>query len=104
MGELDWVEKYVDIEGISKEIIKGAKKLRIKGIPVNSKGLLVLMALDEIRTRIMETIANMEYREAKLKLEKKKAEKAMKEAEQWRDLYKEKLKPENVGTTEQNKK
>jgi len=96
VGELDWVEKYVDIKGISKEIIKGAKKLRIKGIPVNSKGLLVLMTLDEIRARIMETIANMEYREAKLKLEKKKAEKAIEKAEQWEKLYKEKLKPKNV--------
>ena len=95
MGKLDWVEKYVDIKGISKEIIEEAKRLEIKGIPVNSKGLLVLMALDEIRTRIMETIADIEYREAKLKLEKKKAEKAMKEAEQWRKLYKEKLKPKS---------
>jgi len=87
MGELDWVEKYVDIKGISKEIIKEAKRLKIKGIPVNSKGLLVLMALDEIRARIMVTIASMEYREAKLKLEKAKAERALKEAE-------------NVGTTD----
>jgi len=99
MGELDWVEKYVDIKGISKEIIEGAKRLKIKGIPVNSKGLLVLMALDEIRARIMETIANMEYREAKLKLEKKKAEKAIEKAEQWEKTWKEVLK-ENVGTTD----
>jgi len=99
MGELDWVEKYVDIKGLSKEIIKEAKKLKIEGVSVEPKGLLVVMALDEIRVRIMETIANIEYREAKLKLEKKKAEKAIEKAEQWEKTWKEVLK-ENVGTTD----
>jgi len=81
MGEFDWVEKYVDIKGLSEEVIKRAKKLKIKGVSVEPKGLLVVMALDEIRVRIMYTVADIEHREAKLKLEKEKAERALKEAE-----------------------
>ena len=99
MGEFDWVEKYVDIKGLAEEIIKRAKKLKIKGVSVEPKGLLAVVALDEIRFRIMETIANIEYREAKLKLEKKKAENAVEKAEQWKKIYEEKLKTkEDEGT------
>jgi len=81
MGELDWVEKYVDIKGLAEEVIRESERVKVQGITIDSKGLLVIVALDEIRVRILSAIADMEYREAKLKLEKAKAERALKEAE-----------------------
>ena len=85
--EFKWIERYVDVKGLANVIMKRAKKVEVKGLNINPRGLYIDAVLDEIRVQVMNTIASVEYVEAKLKLEKERTGRALKEAE-------------NMGTTD----
>ena len=90
MGEFDWVGKYVDAKGLAKEIIEKSKKVKVKSpkdFPITSLDVVFSFALEWIKSNVDHEIGVIRLREVKLELEKKKAERALKETE-------------NLGTTD----
>jgi len=68
--EFRWIEKYVDIKGLTGEIVKRAKDIRMHGDLMEKVEFYTAQVLDEIATQVVDNAPDTEYWKAQSRPEK----------------------------------
>ena len=72
--EFKWIEKYVDIKGLTSAIVKRAKNIQMYGDLMEKVEFYIAKVLDEIAMQVVDNAPDTEYWKAQSRSEKRNEE------------------------------
>jgi len=69
--EFRWIEKYVDIKGLTGEIVKRAKNIQMHGDLMEKVEFYIAKVLDEIAMQVVDNAPDTEYWKVQSRSEKR---------------------------------